>query len=49
MNEGLVAVDYKSYAHFQERIDRENAHLPEAERDALIAGHCLKTQGTGIN
>src|SRR6478609_1605143 len=36
-----VAVDYQSYAHFQERIDREYRHLSEPERDALIVTCCL--------
>lgn len=37
----MVAVDYQSYAHFKERIDREYPHLPEAERDALIVACCM--------
>lgn len=37
----LVKVDYDSYAHFQERIDRDYPHLSVNERDALIVTCCL--------
>jgi hypothetical protein len=37
----MVKVDYESYLHFQERIDRDYPHLSEAERDALIVTCCM--------